>query len=35
MLDTFGRLGLSEAARAVSDPGYPWTWAQPGPCARA
>ena len=31
MLDAFGRLGLSDAARAVSDPGYPWTWAQPGP----
>ncbi len=31
MLDAFGRLGLSEAARAVSDPDYPWTWAQPAP----
>ncbi len=29
MLDAFGRLGLSEAARAISDPDYPWTWARP------
>jgi hypothetical protein len=31
MLDAFGRLGLSEAARAISDPEYPWTWARPAP----
>jgi homogentisate 1,2-dioxygenase len=29
MLDAFGRLGLSEAALAISDPDYPWTWARP------
>ena len=28
MLDTFRPLGLSEAARSVSDPDYPWTWAR-------
>ncbi|HEV8297755.1 MAG TPA: homogentisate 1,2-dioxygenase [Acidimicrobiales bacterium] len=27
MIDTFRPLGLSETGRAVSDPGYPWTWA--------
>ena len=27
MLDTFAPLGLSEAARDVSDPEYPWSWA--------
>jgi homogentisate 1,2-dioxygenase len=26
MVDTFDRLGLSEAARGVADPDYPWTW---------
>jgi homogentisate 1,2-dioxygenase len=31
MLDAFTRLGLSEEARAVADPDYPWTWAQPAP----
>ena len=28
MLDAFGRLGLSEAAREIADPDYPWTWAR-------
>lgn len=27
MVDTFRPLGLSDAARAVSDPAYPWSWA--------
>jgi homogentisate 1,2-dioxygenase len=27
MLDTFAPLGLSQAARDVSDPDYPWSWA--------
>ncbi len=27
MLDTFAPLGLTEAARDVSDPDYPWSWA--------
>lgn len=27
MLDTFHRLGVSEAAREISDEGYPWSWA--------
>ena len=27
MIDAFGRLGLSEQARRVADPDYPWTWA--------
>lgn len=27
MVDTFSPLGVTEAARAVSDPDYPWTWA--------
>jgi homogentisate 1,2-dioxygenase len=31
MLDAFARLGLSDEARAVADPDYPWTWAQPAP----
>jgi homogentisate 1,2-dioxygenase len=31
MLDTFAPLGLSDEARAVSDPDYPWTWTQPTP----
>jgi len=31
MLDTFARLDLSDEARAVADPDYPWTWAQPAP----
>lgn len=26
MIDAFGRLGLSDEARRVSDPDYPWTW---------
>ena len=29
MIDTFARLGLTDDARAVADPDYPWTWAQP------
>ena len=31
MLDTFGRLGLSDEARSVADPDYPWTWAEAAP----
>jgi homogentisate 1,2-dioxygenase len=31
MLDAFARLSLSDEARALSDPDYPWTWAQPAP----
>jgi homogentisate 1,2-dioxygenase len=31
MVDTFEPLGLSEDARAVADPAYPWTWARPVP----
>ena len=27
MIDVFGPLGLTVAARAVSDPDYPWSWA--------
>jgi homogentisate 1,2-dioxygenase len=27
MVDTFAPLGLSDAARDVSDPDYPWSWA--------
>ena len=27
MLDTFAPLGLSQAARDVSDADYPWSWA--------
>lgn len=27
MVDTFRPLGLTDAARAVSDPAYPWSWA--------
>jgi homogentisate 1,2-dioxygenase len=27
MLDTFAPLGLTQAARDVSDPDYPWSWA--------
>ena len=30
MPDTFAALGLSQAARDVSDPDYPWTWASRG-----
>jgi homogentisate 1,2-dioxygenase len=29
MVDTFRPLSLSDAARAASDPRYPWTWAGP------
>lgn len=28
MIDTFAPLDVSDAARAVSDPDYPWTWAR-------
>jgi homogentisate 1,2-dioxygenase len=28
MLDTFRPLAVTDAARAVSDPGYPYTWAR-------
>ena len=31
MLDTFARLGLSDEARSIADPDYPWTWAQRAP----
>jgi homogentisate 1,2-dioxygenase len=27
MMDTFKPLGLTDAARSVSDPTYPWSWA--------
>ena len=27
MVDTFAPLGLSDAARRISDANYPWTWA--------
>jgi homogentisate 1,2-dioxygenase len=27
MVDTFAPLGLTDAARRVSDPAYPWSWA--------
>lgn len=30
MIDTFCRLGLSDAARGVADEQYPWTWAGRG-----
>jgi homogentisate 1,2-dioxygenase len=26
MVDTFRPLDVSDAARSVLDPGYPWTW---------
>jgi homogentisate 1,2-dioxygenase len=28
MVDTFAPLSISEAARAVADSGYPWSWAR-------
>ena len=28
MIDTFQPLGLTDAARSVSDPTYPWSWAR-------
>ena len=28
MIDAFDRLGLSEEARQVADPDYPWSWAR-------
>ena len=28
MIDTFAPLAVSDAARAISDPDYPWTWAR-------
>jgi hypothetical protein len=28
MIDAFDRLGLSEEARRVADPDYPWSWAR-------
>jgi homogentisate 1,2-dioxygenase len=31
MLDTFARLAVSDEARTLSDPDYPWTWAKPAP----
>jgi hypothetical protein len=31
MVDTFVRLGLSDEARLVADPHYPWTWAETAP----
>lgn len=30
MMDTFSPLAVSADARAVADPDYPWSWAQPG-----
>ncbi len=27
MVDTFRPLGVTDAARGISDPGYPFTWA--------
>ena len=27
MLDTFRPLGVTDAARRISDPDYPWSWA--------
>ena len=27
MLDTFRPLGLTDVARSISDPAYPWSWA--------
>ena len=27
MLDTFRPLGLTQVARSISDPAYPWSWA--------
>jgi homogentisate 1,2-dioxygenase len=35
MVDTFAPLRVSDAARAVSDPGYAWTWASSPPASRA
>ena len=29
MIDTFAPLDISTAARSVSDPDYPWSWARP------
>jgi hypothetical protein len=31
MVDTFVRLGLSDEARSVADPDYPWSWAESVP----
>jgi homogentisate 1,2-dioxygenase len=31
MIDTFSPLDVSEHARAISDPDYPWSWAGRGP----
>jgi homogentisate 1,2-dioxygenase len=31
MIDTFEPLALSDAARGVADPDYPWSWARPTP----
>jgi hypothetical protein len=28
MVDTFAPLGLTQAARDVSDPDYPWSWSR-------
>jgi homogentisate 1,2-dioxygenase len=28
MMDAFGRLGLSDEARRLADPDYPYSWAQ-------
>ena len=28
MIDTFSPLSISEAARAVADSSYPWSWAR-------
>ena len=29
MIDTFGPLGVTDVARSVSAPDYPWSWARP------
>jgi homogentisate 1,2-dioxygenase len=31
MIDTFAPLEISEAARAVADRDYPWSWARSAP----
>lgn len=28
MIDTFAPLGVTDTARAVSAPDYPWSWAR-------
>jgi homogentisate 1,2-dioxygenase len=31
MIDTFSPLGITDAARSIADPAYPWTWARQPP----